>query len=1703
MSRLPPEVLLMLFAVRLIPAAVAGAWPCPPESVFTQPRGNFSLGPFSTGRQSVECHYVWSAGAQGLTLRFLSFDLGGGRGCDDDDATVRIYDGSTRLAPMLGLFSCDKAWSVASSTGAMLLTFAAPQRISGAGFAVVWEPSTGECGNGICEPGVHDEYDRCSADCQRELPKFEEQYTDRKWCERFDTMTATASSGQSMEVEYTAATFGTKIPESGLSLSIASVTPENACSTITSVTHGGSWSPHVGGGSSSFAALASIYGCHFLDKALNAEKAGAALLVVLHFTSTQLFYMAAADGRQAGSRSLDIPSLLIGEQGSQFLWSHSAEGVELRLGHAQRCSGGKFLTSTRGSLQSTPPGMKYCNWQDCMWHISLQHPDIIILTFSRFDLECIVGPNGAYDYVKVYDGATPRSEELASMFCVASRTIVSSGPNLLVHFHSDELYNFNGFAANYVSGEALCSPISDCGECTTNTWCSWCRSSERCVPNAGPKALCSDGKGWPLDAPCCPAGRAGADCERCAANHYGATCTACDCSTVGGVCGDGLQGDGVCTCKPGFSGATCDVCKQGYWGAECSPCNCSGSSYCDEGLSGTGCVCNANHFGPSCEACTCVGDEICADGAAGDGTCSCPPFYTGPGCSECTAGRWGAQCNQCDCPASTKCDEGISGTGQCRCTSLACESDATVSFLQLIVAKTLVDPAPNASDRVLLYSSHQFDHSNISGSAVYEFGSPSDVEALDLAFAMSQWNARVQVSVRRAGEESFASLCSFELSANQTARLDEAVDILNDEARRTFASNNLTLFAGTDLLLRTCRFHVGIGSNHVRLSTISPSGQVSGEYNLLIKRPLSEDCSLSELSFLILDADCSVPAECVPGHGGSCAVPQACQHTARAAQYPGFSATVLQYFVAIDASVSALMISADSSHGARCAGKYNQLYDVNGTYSRGCNHSTALRYVSEGYEWPAVADSLRHLALPPEGRSYATLMIDSESGLSTCSYNITISRGASSDAVLQSLTLQLVDSSTALLFANASRALDDVIEFEPPPLEHWVLSFELQLDAHSASGVVITCPANVTCHSSRRLLSSDAPHRRRVTISDLPIGRTTVKVEVTAEDLVHKLNYRIILRREASSECKLNTLRVYRACNPPCQEQLLEEWETGIEPGALSLQVENTAWDIYLVATAVHSGTTLQMRILHDVWQPLALDAPSEDISLPVGQTAVSLRSTSESSAECFYVVLIDRPRSPDVSLASVNAQVVVGGESLGRVVPLISPSSLAGAKCNAYSCFDLILNNEETTVVITAIANHSIQCRLKSHVCAASTSMNYSELFGVSAAPSSSGELAKNGLQLVARVVAGVSSLTIELTAEDGTTARHIIYILREASSDTSLSSLSLQGGFAIESLASGLEKGSLHIVMSESSYRLFIFAVPSYLGATVTIEGVLPPAEFQIRASLSTLTVLVVAENKRDSANISLVVRCSHCQGDTSGRWGDPDPPRDPRVYVSSVWLVLVILSITLLLCGLSLGVCIRMHRMRIRRRQGVHEASGLGSGASNDPERILAAMEPFLVEVKSAAQSLSEDSCAICLGELELEGNLTMLPCSHIFHSSCIRGWLVHKGMAAYCPLCKYVIQNGTPQRNNTHGIVSRVHTHSSGVELHETVLETSGVRQASNSSQNDVSNEVEVDNYTARVDSRRRTSHSGTSRVSGSRGPLPEVTGLRDEDIPQHT
>ena len=43
----------------------------------------------------------------------------------------------------------------------------------------------------------------------------------------------------------------------------------------------------------------------------------------------------------------------------------------------------------------------------------------------------------------------------------------------------------------------------------------------------------------------------------------------------------------------------------------------------------------------------------------------------------------------------------------------------------------------------------------------------------------------------------------------------------------------------------------------------------------------------------------------------------------------------------------------------------------------------------------------------------------------------------------------------------------------------------------------------------------------------------------------------------------------------------------------------------------------------------------------------------------------------------------------------------------------------------------------------------------------------------------------------------------------------------------------------------------------------------------------------------------------------------------------------------------------------------------------------------------------SCCICIQDVEKGEQITVMPCSHTFHSSCVDEWLVQK---ASCPICK---------------------------------------------------------------------------------------------------
>ena len=106
----------------------------------------------------------------------------------------------------------------------------------------------------------------------------------------------------------------------------------------------------------------------------------------------------------------------------------------------------------------------------------------------------------------------------------------------------------------------------------------------------------------------CPEGRdPDTQCQDCLSDFFGSNCNACgDCHR--GKCKDGMAGDGSCVCENAFDAATyCSDCLSGYYGAECvlsCPRSgervCSDNGVCDDGIDGLGrCSCQEDFVGLS------------------------------------------------------------------------------------------------------------------------------------------------------------------------------------------------------------------------------------------------------------------------------------------------------------------------------------------------------------------------------------------------------------------------------------------------------------------------------------------------------------------------------------------------------------------------------------------------------------------------------------------------------------------------------------------------------------------------------------------------------------------------------------------------------------------------------------------------------------------------------------------------------------------------------------------------------------------------------------------------------------------------------------------------------------------------------------------------------------------------------------------------
>ena len=215
---------------------------CRAEAVFTDATGSHDV-QFATGQSPLRCSFVIFAPntSQGLQVSFSNFDLHASGSCgaaEADHTFLNVFDHTTSLERMLARFSCRTHTPVASTHGALMMVLEAGANVTGA-FTFAWSPASPSCGNGICENSA-DEYDLCAGDCGlTQMPSFSLQHHDTKWCDDYDRLLATSTSGQSVTIPYTLAHFGTRLPPDGLTLDLARVVPQDACSSITSVLPGG------------------------------------------------------------------------------------------------------------------------------------------------------------------------------------------------------------------------------------------------------------------------------------------------------------------------------------------------------------------------------------------------------------------------------------------------------------------------------------------------------------------------------------------------------------------------------------------------------------------------------------------------------------------------------------------------------------------------------------------------------------------------------------------------------------------------------------------------------------------------------------------------------------------------------------------------------------------------------------------------------------------------------------------------------------------------------------------------------------------------------------------------------------------------------------------------------------------------------------------------------------------------------------------------------------------------------------------------------------------------------------------------------------------------------------------------------------------------------------------------------------------------
>ncbi|XP_077483788.1 cubilin-like [Amblyomma americanum] len=153
---------------------------------------------------------------------------------------------------------------------------------------------------------------------------------------------------------------------------------------------------------------------------------------------------------------------LVSSQPALYLHFHSdssvaGDGFVIEWTSVDPECGGAMPVVNVGAVSSPGYPDHYPSNRDCTWTLAVPAGRNIQLHLATVQMEH--HSNCSYDFLKIYDGATEEDRLLAT-FCgtnntAGERPILSSGRNMLLHFHSDESHTDKGFHATYAAVNAI------------------------------------------------------------------------------------------------------------------------------------------------------------------------------------------------------------------------------------------------------------------------------------------------------------------------------------------------------------------------------------------------------------------------------------------------------------------------------------------------------------------------------------------------------------------------------------------------------------------------------------------------------------------------------------------------------------------------------------------------------------------------------------------------------------------------------------------------------------------------------------------------------------------------------------------------------------------------------------------------------------------------------------------------------------------------------------------------------------------------------------------------------------------------------------------------------------------------------------------------------------------------------------------------